>query len=143
MEDGWEVELPGRVVQLSYWGRWVDGRWWAHLWWWTPAQTFRPAEAELTGQQVLCCGWAWSTTVRQRPGVDYAEVPRIELPAAPDDWPDPAYEWATATGRTVRHQGLMGHPLGPPVTEAPSDALPVRRDKREPGSRQTLAEPVD
>jgi hypothetical protein len=110
------------------------------LWWWTPAEPFRPAEAELVGEMVLCSGWAWSTTVRQRPAADYAEVPRIELPVAPDDWPDPAREWATAVGRKVRHQGLMGHPLGSPVTDTPADVPPARRGNREPGSGHTLAE---
>jgi hypothetical protein len=143
VDEGWPVGLPGeRVVQLGYWGRWIDGQWWGYLWWWTPAQTFRPAEAELAGQQVLCCGWAWSTSVRPLSDVDYAAVPRIELPVAPDAWPDPAYQWATRAGRKVRHQGLMGHPLGSPVTELPNDASPARRGKREPGTGQTLAERV-
>ena len=125
-------------MQLAYWGRWNDGRWWAYLWWWAAADPSRPAEAAMAGERILCCGWSWSRSVRAMPEVSYTQVPRVELPTAPDDWPDPARDWATTIGRPVRHQGLMGHPLGPPVDEAPTDGPPPRR--KQAGASQTLAE---
>ncbi len=132
MDDGWPVTLAGdRVVRLGYWGRWPDGSWWAYLWWWAPAEPFRPGEEAMRGGRVVCSGWAWSTSVRAAPRVDYTAVPRIDLPMSPDHWPDPASDWATSRGEIARHQGLMGHPLGAPVVEASTadGPAPGRRSK--------------
>lgn len=138
--------LPGpREVRLAWLGRAIDGQLWAYVVWLATAWPTSQAEAASADGVVLCCGMLPTWALRPVPGEDYGVdqvLPRLELPADVERWPDPAADWAAERGWPLRRSGLMGYQLyalgGPP---APDDSpRPAARRPRSAGTGMTLAE---
>lgn len=85
------VSPRGRVLLCS-WGRAGAGDWWACIA--AVARIERPDPDNPT--LVMQTGWVPATGVRPHGSDDYRNVPRVELPPDPADWPAPEidpYVW--------------------------------------------------
>lgn len=86
---------------------------------------------------VLCTGTVptWSLTRLADQDYGSAALPVRDLPVDPEQWPDPATDWAAEHGWQLRRHGLMGYPLTDRRgATAASSSTPRDSDTATPGA---------